>query len=174
MQQKVLMVIDMQNGVFANPRYDRAGCCERINQLIDQADRVIFIQHTGEGLEPGSEAFALLGELHCPDSALYVTKTACDAFFRTGLAALLRENGIQHMVICGCATDYCVDATIKNGLSRGFAITVAQDAHTTADRAAAGAEVLIAHYNDVWRDFIIPDGALRVRSAADILVEWRG
>jgi nicotinamidase-related amidase len=66
----------------------------------------------------GSEGFALLPELEQPAGAFYVTKTACDSFYNTGLAALLREQDINAFVICGCATDYCVDATIKNGEPR--------------------------------------------------------
>jgi len=169
---RVLMVIDMQNGVFASPRINRETCTSRINQLIQAADKVIFIQHAEEGLEPGSEGFDLLPELIQPADSLYVTKTACDAFYRTNLEEVLRDNGIREFVICGCATDYCVDSTIKNGASRGYAMTVAEDAHTTANRPAAQAEVLIAHYNDVWRNFTIPGNTLLVKSTADILAAW--
>ncbi|MCT4701068.1 isochorismatase family protein [Enterobacteriaceae bacterium H20N1] len=169
---RVLMVVDMQNGVFENPRINREICTSRINQLIQAADKVIFIQHAEEGLEPGSEGFALLPELIQPADALYVTKTACDAFYRTVLEEILRENDIKEFVVCGCATDYCVDSTIKNGASRGYAMTVAQDAHTTANRPAALADVLIAHYNDVWRNFTIPGNTLQVKSTADILAAW--
>ena len=169
---RVLMVIDMQNGVFENPRIDREICTSRINQLIQAADKVIFIQHTEEGLEPGCEKFALLPEIIQPADALYVTKIACDAFYRTDLADVLRDNGIREFVVCGCATDYCVDSTIKNGASRGYAMTVTEDAHTTANRPAVKAEVLIAHYNDVWRNFTIPGNTLLVKSTADILAAW--
>ena len=169
---RVLMVIDMQNGVFASPRINRETCTSRINQLIQAADKVIFIQHAEEGLEPGSEGFDLLPELIQPADSLYVTKTACDAFYRTNLEEVLRDNGIREFVICGCATNYCVDSTIKNGASRGYAMTVAEDAHTTANRPAAQAEVLIAHYNDVWRNFTIPGNTLLVKSTADILAAW--
>ncbi|TDN51632.1 MULTISPECIES: isochorismatase family protein [Buttiauxella] len=170
--QRVLMVIDMQNGVFEAPRINRDICTTRINQLINTADKVIFIQHTEQGLEQGTAAFDLLAELIQPIDALYVTKTACDAFYRTELDEVLNRHQIKEFVVCGCATDYCVDATIKNGASRGYAMTVAADAHTTANRPAALAEVLIEHYNDVWRNFTIPGNTLRVKSTAEILEQW--
>ncbi len=79
--KRVVMVVDMQNGVFATPRIERERCAAQINRLINVADTVIFIQHCEEGgLEEGSEGFALLPELHQPAGALFVTKTACDAF----------------------------------------------------------------------------------------------
>ncbi len=173
-EKRVVMVIDMQQGVFATPRLQRELCVSRINQLTQAADTVIFIQHAGPGgLEEGSEGFALLPELQQPEGAFYVTKTACDAFYDTGLEALLREQGIDRFVICGCATDYCVDATLKNGVSRGYHITVAKDAHTTAQRAAAPAETLINHYNDVWSDFIAPANPPEVKLTETILASWK-
>lgn len=103
--QRVVMVVDMQNGVFATPRLARERCVAQINRLVRAADRVIFIQHDeAGGLEAGSEGFALLPELEQPAGALYVTKTACDAFYHTSLAQVLDEHDIQQFVICGCAT----------------------------------------------------------------------
>lgn len=172
--KRVVMVVDMQQGVFATPRIQREECVSRINQLTRSADTVIFIQHTeAGGLEEGSEGFALLPELHRPEGAFYVTKTACDAFYHTSLEALLTELNIKQFVICGCATDYCVDTTLKNGVSRGYHITVTQDAHTTAHRPAAEAQVLINHYNDVWRTFTAPDNPPRVKLTETILAEWQ-
>ena len=108
-EKRVVMVVDMQIGVFATPRINRDACVERINQLTRAADLTIFIQHTeAGGLEEGSAGFALLPELETPVNAKYVTKTACDAFYKTALEQLLREQAISHVVICGCATDYCV------------------------------------------------------------------
>ncbi|PXW45930.1 nicotinamidase-related amidase [Klebsiella oxytoca] len=172
--QRVVMVVDMQNGVFATPRIERERCVAQINRLVRAADTVIFIQHSEEGgLEEGSEGFALLPELEQPARALYVTKTACDAFYHTRLEEVLHEHDIKQFVICGCATDYCVDTTIKNGASRGYAITVAEDAHTTANRTAAQAITLIAHYNEVWRTLTVPGNPLRVKLTETILREWQ-
>lgn len=172
--QRVVMVVDMQNGVFATPRIERARCVAQINHLIRAADRVIFIQHAEDGgLEEGSEGFALLAELEQPAGSLYVTKTACDAFYKTRLTQVLRDLNVGQFVICGCATDYCVDTTIKNGASRGYAITVAEDAHTTANRPAAQAKTLIAHYNEVWRTLTVPGNHLHVKPVETILRAWQ-
>ncbi|MRS91129.1 isochorismatase family protein [Enterobacteriaceae bacterium RIT714] len=172
--KRVVMVVDMQQGVFATPRFQREQCVSRINQLTHAADTVIFIQHTeAGGLEEGSDGYRLLPELDQPAGAFYVTKTACDAFYKTTLSDLLSEQGIEQFVICGCATDYCVDSTLKNGVSRGYHITVAEDAHTTANRPAAQAQVLINHYNDVWRTFTAPDNPPVVKPTETILTDWK-
>lgn len=170
---RIVMVIDMQNGVLESPRRAREKTAARINQLIDAADKVIFIQHNEAELQPGSDAFDIIPELHRPEGALYVTKTACDAFYHTELDSLLKQHGINALVVCGCATDYCVDTTIKNGVSRGYAMTVASDAHTTADRASVSAEALINHHNEVWANLSIPGNTLTVKTTAAILDGWR-
>ncbi|MFK3660903.1 isochorismatase family protein [Scandinavium sp. NPDC088450] len=173
-EKHVVMVIDMQNGVFATPRRQRQECAAKINRLMAAADRVIFIQHIEDGgLEEGSEGFALLSELEQPADALYVTKTACDAFYQTRLEQVLAENSIKNFVICGCATDYCVDTTLKIGASKGYGITVAEDAHTTANRPAAQAETLIAHYNEVWRTLTVPGNPVSVKPVETIVAQWQ-
>jgi nicotinamidase-related amidase len=173
-KKRVVMVVDMQQGVFETPRIQREACVSKINQLVQAADTVIFIQHTeAGGLEEGSEGFALLPEIDQPPGAFYVTKTACDAFYHTTLDALLREQDITHFVICGCATDYCVDTTLKNGVSRGYHIIAAEDAHTTANRPAAQADILIQHYNDVWRTLTAPDNPPAVKPTETILDDWK-
>ncbi|WP_039055475.1 isochorismatase family protein [Enterobacter sp. Bisph1] len=172
--KRIVMVVDMQNGVFATERIQREQCVARINQLTAVADTVIFIQHAeAGGLEEGSDGFALLPELNQPANALYVSKTACDAFYQTRLEKVLHDHDIHSFVICGCATDYCVDTTIKNGASRGYSITVAQDAHTTANRPAAQAAVLIEHYNAVWATLTVPGNPVRVKPVDTILHEWQ-
>jgi nicotinamidase/pyrazinamidase len=42
----------------------------------------------------------------------------------TQLEALLRERGIEHVVICGLATDYCVLETALDARRLGFSTTV--------------------------------------------------
>ncbi|MEL0577956.1 isochorismatase family protein [Pectobacterium punjabense] len=169
----VLMVIDMQNAVFATLRARQAQTVALINQLSGAADQTIFIQHEGDSMLSGSDGWQLLPELHQPEGSLFVTKTACDAFYRTPLADVLAELNVNHLTICGCATDYCVDATIKNAASRGYALTIATDAHTTANRGELKAEQLITHYNEVWRNFIIPGNTITLETTEHIVASWK-
>ena len=172
--KRVVMVVDMQKEVFATPRRQQQECVAKVNRLIRAADRVIFIQHIeAGGLEEGSEGFDLLSELEQPDHSIYVTKTACDAFYKTELERVLAENHITKFVMCGCATDYCVDTTLKVGASKGYSITVAEDAHTTANRPAAEAATLIAHYNDVWCSLTVPGNPVSVKPVETIVTQWQ-
>ena len=46
----------------------------------------------------------------------------------TELEALLRERGIERVVVCGLATDYCVVATALDAARLGFATSLLTDA----------------------------------------------
>ena len=45
----------------------------------------------------------------------------------TGLDALLRDRGVERLVVVGLATDYCVQATAIDGAGAGYATTVLAD-----------------------------------------------
>ena len=58
----------------------------------------------------------------------------------TELHSLLRDHGIQRLVIGGLATDYCVRATALDGIDRGFETVVLTNAIAGVDRAAGDSE----------------------------------
>jgi len=174
---RALLVVDMQNGCFTEqkPRLDRPGVVQRINALartLRTAGPVIWIQHTDptEGFSRGEEAWKLLPELEAAPYDLHVEKEGCDSFLETALDGLLRERGVDELVICGCATDFCVDTTVRSAASHGYRVIVASDAHTTADRPHADAETVIRHHNYVWSEFLLPRGQkIRVMPSSGIL-----
>ena len=54
----------------------------------------------------------------------------------TELAPLLRASGIERVVVCGLATDYCVKATALDAVELGFETAVLVDAIGAVDLAA--------------------------------------
>lgn len=70
-----------------------------------------------EELEP------LIGE----DDVVF-TKHRASCFFDTVLASDLRMRAIDTLVICGVATNYCVDATIRDAYARDYDLLVVEDA----------------------------------------------
>ena len=47
---------------------------------------------------------------------------------RGAFADDLAARGVEHLIICGLATDYCVRATALDARSRGFGVSVVEDA----------------------------------------------
>ena len=175
---KALLVIDMQQGSFtaATPRYNTPAVVSRINELAaafrEHSFKVVFIQHDGTAHNdflPDTAAWALLPELEQHTSDVYIAKTANDCFYRSQLDAFLKDKGIIQLVITGCATDFCVDATVKSALARDYEITVIEDAHTTADRPGIDALQVIGHYNWIWQNMIPTGGNLKVAACAAYL-----
>lgn len=172
-----LIVIDMQRGSFGKDarRHDVPGLIGRLNALArrvrEAGGTVIFVQHDGpEGdpHHPSQPGWALLPELGRLPADLIVRKTACDSFLNTDLDHVLAGLGIRDLIVTGCATDYCVDTTVRAALARRYRTVVPSDGHTTAERPHLSAAKIIEHHNAIWRDFIAPAGPATVCACAEI------
>ena len=170
-----LIVIDMQQGSFGptSPRHDAAGLVGRLNLLADEVraggGAVVFIQHDGprgDPHHPDAPGWRLLPDLRVRPDDTIIRKQSCDAFLHTSLDDFLRAPAIDRLVVTGCATDYCVDTTVRSALGRGLVTIVPSDGHTTADRPHLSADKIIAHHNAIWSDFLAPRGPALVRPCA--------
>jgi nicotinamidase-related amidase len=175
---KALLIIDMQIGSFKpyTLRYDTLGVIERINILSDyfraNKYKVIFVQHDGTKENvflPDTNDWKLLPELIQSSSDYLISKSANDAFYNTDLQATLAENNITELFITGCATDFCIDATIKSAVSKDYKVTVVEDGHTTADRPHLSAPKVIEHYNWIWNEMTPTNFEMQVVKTKDWL-----
>lgn len=175
--RSALIVIDMQEGSFTprTARHDSAGLVSRLNALAGRlraaGDLVIFIQHHGPADDPhhpSKPGWQILPELDREASDPVVAKTACDAFLDSHLDQILEMAGVKKLIITGCATDFCVDTTVRSALARRYDTVVPSDGHTTADRPHLSAPQIIAHHNAIWSEFIAPAGPAKVRPCAEI------
>lgn len=172
-----LLIIDMQRGSFtaATPRHDADGLVGRLNCLADAVRRrrgiVVVVQHDGppgDPHHPDAPGWRLLPGLAVTAADPIVRKTACDSFLGTGLDDLLRRHGIRRLIVTGCATDYCVDTTVRSALARAWPTVAPADGHTTADRPHLPATRIIEHHNAIWRDFLAPGGPALVCPCAAV------
>ncbi|WP_182988474.1 MULTISPECIES: nicotinamidase [unclassified Massilia] len=87
----------------------------------------------------GTAGAAFSDRLDFPPETVIVSKAdtadadAYSAFNGTGLAAKLRERGVERVVVCGLATDYCVLNTANDALENGFAVLVVPEAVRAVD-----------------------------------------
>jgi nicotinamidase/pyrazinamidase len=63
-------------------------------------------------------------------------RDAYSGFDGTDLGKWLSERGIQHLLVGGLATDYCVLHTVLDGLKAGFRVTLLTDAIRAVNVAA--------------------------------------
>jgi nicotinamidase-related amidase len=173
-----LLIIDMQVGLFRaeTPRYDANGVVNRINALAravrENGDIVVFIQHNGaqgDPLEQGTEGWQIIPALERYPSDVIVNKTACNSFYKTELTSILDRKKVRRLIITGCATDFCVDATIQAAISRDYKVVVVADGHTTTDRPHIDARSLIRHHNWLWQNLIHPKLRIEVRKMEELI-----
>lgn len=158
---KALVVIDVQKAMFedpANQPHDGEAVVDRIAALIAKARvsnvPIYFVQHDGgadDSFHAGKPGFAFHDKL-APQSGDDVTvKHRSSAFHETDFDARLKRAGIDHLIVTGMQSEYCVTSAIRGAHERGYRLTLVSDAHSTFDtKVAKGAEI-IAIINDTTR-----------------------
>jgi biuret amidohydrolase len=61
------------------------------------------------------------------------------AFYATGLGAILEASAVTDLTVCGLATQFSVEHTVRDAADRGFHVTVLRDCCASADAQAAQA-----------------------------------
>jgi nicotinamidase-related amidase len=169
-----LMVIDVQNGVVAEA-HQRDPVVARIAALVDKARLegvpVVWVQHSDEQLEKGSEDWQYVPELPRQESEPLVHKSFGDSFEGTDLEEVLAKEAVGRLVVTGAESDACIRSTIHGAFTRGYDVTLVGDAHTTGDRSAWGApppDQVIAHTNLYWQHHAAPGRSAAVTPATEV------
>ncbi len=151
-------------------------CVGRIAKLIREARSrglaVLYVQHDGEvghRLERGSAGWQIRPEIAPLPGEPVIHKTACDAFFQTTLQGELEARNVDTLIVAGCATQYCVDTSVRRAVSLGYDVKLAGDGHMTADSGGLTFEQIIAHHNELLDGFDAGSHAVRVMPIEGIL-----
>lgn len=175
--KSAVLVIDVQRGLFDDaPRPDQADAViQRINALTARARSagvpVAFIQHerAAAPLLYQSDSWALVDQLQTTEQDARIRKTTPDSFLNTELAHWLTAQGVQRIVICGYATEFCVDTTVRRAAALGYQVVLAADAHTTHDKAHASAEQIRVHHNATLPNITSFGVAIRAEASAEVV-----
>lgn len=154
MSQTALLVIDAQVGIIEGPSigpvFKKENVLEVMKNVIERARNlkvpVVYIQDLDVGKDDPEQhkihplLFPLPGET-------VIEKKATNAFFSTRLQSRLNELAIEHLVIIGVKTEYCVDTTTRAATTLGFDVTLIENGHSTTDNKILSAEQIISHHN---------------------------
>jgi nicotinamidase-related amidase len=172
-----VLVIDVQVGLFdaQPPPFEAREIIRRINAVTSRARAanipVILVQndgpHDGNWLRPFSPDWQLHTDLKKESTDISLRKTTGDAFYETDLERQLRSRGIRSLELTGYATEFCVDATLRNAASKDFEMFVVSDAHTTNDAPMVKGSVIREFFNWVWADSSSRCG-VHLLTAADV------
>ena len=161
-----LLVVDMQ-GYFLDPVSHAylASAAEIVPGLVSLARAfqerglpVIFTRHLNTEEDAGSLGLWWNDLIRAEDplseiaSALdtsvgiVMEKSQYDAFHGTGLEDILRERGVERVVVTGVATHLCCETTARSAFVRGFEVTFPVDGTATYDEQHHLATILnLAH-----------------------------
>ena len=158
--QTALLVIDLQRGIVSGPTvHPAAEIVARAAALAEAFRRrhlpVVLVNvdarppGRAEQSRPGGafppDFAELVPELNAQPGDHRVTKQTPGAFTHTGLADLLKNQGVTGVVVVGVATSVGVESTARQAYELGFNVTVAIDAVTDRDPDT--------HHNSVARIF---------------------
>ena len=132
--KSVLLIVDVQVDVVKGA-WESERIVGNVAIAIERARAagvpVIWVQHTDEDLVQGSPEWQWVPELVTAGNELLIHKKFNSSFEQTTLDAALAELGATHIVLAGCATNWCIRATAYGALERGYDLTLVKDAHTT-------------------------------------------
>ena len=159
---KALLVVDVQNGVVSEA-HNREAVVRNVADLVERARQasvpVVWVQHSDDELERGSDAWHIVPELSPSDGEPLVEKNYGDSFEDTTLGAVLSDLRVGRLVVVGAQTDACIRSTLHGAFVRGYDTTLVNDAHTTEDLSEWGAPPpaqVIAHTNMYWSNQSAP------------------
>lgn len=136
--------------VYADDGSDAGVFCMKVPSL-----RMLVDSHPAGGIVP---------DLEPRKGELVIRKTQASAFFGTGLAPWLVQQGADTVVVTGCTTSGCVRASVIDACSHNFRTIVARDC--VGDRALAPHEANLFDMGQKYADLLERDeiiAALRAR-----------
>jgi biuret amidohydrolase len=100
----------------------------------------------------GTFTAGILEELAPRDGELVINKTSRSAFNSTAIERVLRNLGIESLVVVGVTTSSCVDTTARDAADRGFLVALVEDAMAELDEPSHDAALrqFAVRWGRVW------------------------
>lgn len=157
MTRSAVVIIDVQEF-----QVDRSLAPHSVEQVISNSNRLIEAGRSADALvvyvqssrlESGGDALRVVADnrpgthgaeepgwdrlaqgLFSPraDREPVTIKRGWDAFYGSSLELQLRRHGVNQIVLTGISTNFGVEGTARSAVDRGFAVTFAEDAMTSA------------------------------------------
>jgi len=117
------------------------------NLTRDGRDRSLDYKISGIFVGKGSWEAQVIDAIAPGDDEIVLGKTSSSLFNSTNCDYLLRNLGVEHLIVGGLLTDQCVDHTIRDAADRGYrAICVHDACGTLSEERHESALALFAGY----------------------------
>lgn len=154
-----------------------AGMRELLQASREQGLQVIHVRTAGrrpdggdlsrkarsQGITAGRDSLeaAIMPALAPLPDEIIVNKPGSGAFTGTGLDELLRNLGIEHVILCGVSYDGAVESSIRSATDRSYGLVLAPDACATFDETQQAG---------LWE---MESGVIQVKPVAEIVAQVR-
>ena len=98
---------------------------------LDGRDRSLDYKISGIFAAKGSVEAQVIDELKPEPNDIVIPKTSSSLFNSTNFEYVLRNLGIEYVMVMGILTDQCVETAVRDGCDRGFLMTLVDDACAT-------------------------------------------
>ena len=137
MNNKALVVIDIQNDITKHYRDIIDNINAAIEWAVAEGMQVVYIKHNNitaatRTFKPGSKGEELVPEMKVVSDNIFV-KTKSNALTSEAFSAFIAANGINEFYVAGADATGCVKSTCFNMAKAGFTVHVLSDCVTSYD-----------------------------------------
>jgi len=117
----------------------RAGGHEIVYTMIesltqDGRDRCLDYKLSGLHVPKGSRDAEMLDAIRPLGDEIVIPKTSSSVFNSTNIDYVLRNLGIDFLIVAGVVTDQCVESAVRDAADKGYLVTLVTDACCTYDQ----------------------------------------
>lgn len=129
---------------------------------LDGRDRSLDYKITGFNVPKGSWDGKVVDEIAPGPDEIVLPKSSSSVFVSTHIDYLLRNLGVQQLILSGVLTDQCVESAIRDACDLGYLVTQVTDACATFTEARQAASLAAIQ------------GYCRQRTTAQVVAELVG
>ena len=152
-EKTALLVIDVQWDYWKLrlPQVPPASLLFKLKTLIhfcrSHKVKVVYVKHNSHSsistfFQEGTEGAEIMEEIKPLAEETVITKHTPGAFFNTNLHDLLREKGIENLILTGMRTEHCCDTTTREAHALGYRNYFISDCTATFDIVEKNCEVI--------------------------------
>ena len=137
MNNRALVVIDLQNDITKNYKGIIDGVNRAIDWAVEKGMEVVYIRHHNlsagtRSFKPDTRGADFVPELKIVSENIF-TKTKSNALTSEAFAAFIRAKGLTEFYIAGADATACVKSTCYNMAKTGYTVHVLCDCITSYD-----------------------------------------
>lgn len=127
-----LLIVDMQKACREITPCKSAfdNCTEIVNEAgkyFREKNYPVVIIKDIEAASPGTVEFEPVEDIIVSDKDIVIHKLYCNSFWETELDKLLKDKGVDCVIVSGFAAEHCVLFTYNGAVERGYTALLLQD-----------------------------------------------